>query len=197
MVVWGFKVVYNGCKWGTVVNHLSLRGAKRRSNPLGCLTAMGLLRPFGARNDTLNMFIGEYQHNLDDKGRLAIPAKFRAELKKGAVVTRGLDSCLFLYTKSEWAKLAEKLAALPFSQSNSRAFARLMLAGAMEVDVDAQGRMVLPEYLRTFATLKKNVIVAGLYSRVEIWDEANWNKYKTQTESQSNEIAERMAELGV
>lgn len=143
------------------------------------------------------MFIGEYQHNLDDKGRLAIPAKFRRDLQKGAVVTRGLDNCLFLYTKTEWAKLAEKLATLPFSQSNSRAFSRLMLAGAMDVEVDKQGRVVLPEYLRNFAGLKKNAIIAGLYSRIEIWDETKWSEYKSQTEAQSNEIAEHMAELGV
>lgn len=144
-----------------------------------------------------SMFIGEYGHNLDEKGRLAIPVKFRAALNKGAVVTRGLDNCLFLYTKTEWAKLAEKLAALPFSQSNSRAFARLMLAGAMEVEIDKQGRVVLPEYLREFASLKKNVVLAGLYSRAEIWDEEKWKIYKTQTESNSNDIAEKMAELGV
>ncbi|MBI5729453.1 MAG: division/cell wall cluster transcriptional repressor MraZ [Candidatus Magasanikbacteria bacterium] len=143
------------------------------------------------------MFIGEYSHNLDDKGRLAIPTKFRRDLAKGAVVTRGLDNCLFLYTKTEWAKLVEKLAALPFSQSNSRAFARLMLAGAMDVEVDKQGRMVLPEYLRAFAGLKKEVVIAGLYSRLEIWDETKWSEYKNQTESQSGSIAERMAELGV
>ncbi|MSU75709.1 MAG: transcriptional regulator MraZ [Candidatus Magasanikbacteria bacterium] len=143
------------------------------------------------------MFIGEYSHNLDDKGRLAIPVKFRALLKKGAVVTRGLDNCLFLYTKTEWEKLAEKLAALPISQANSRAFARLMLAGAMDVEVDKQGRAILPEYLRQFAGLKKNVVVAGLYSRLEIWDEEKWNTYKSQTEAESGSIAERMAELGV
>lgn len=143
------------------------------------------------------MFIGEYSHNLDEKGRLAIPAKFRADLKKGAVVTRGLDNCLFLYTKSEWEKLAEKLASLPISQANSRAFARLMLAGAMDVEFDKQGRAVLPEYLRQFAGLKKNVVVAGLYSRLEIWDEEAWQKYKGQTEAESGNIAERMAELGV
>ncbi len=143
------------------------------------------------------MFIGEYSHNLDDKGRLAIPAKFRRELAKGAVVTRGLDSCLFLYTKKEWEKLAEKLAALPISQSNSRAFSRLMLAGAMDVEVDKQGRVVLPEYLRTFAGLKKNTVIAGLYSRVEIWEETKWIAYKQQTETNSNEIAEKMAELGI
>ncbi len=143
------------------------------------------------------MFIGEYSHNLDDKGRLAIPAKFRAELKGGAVVTRGLDNCLFLYTKNEWEKLAEKLAALPISQADSRAFARLMLAGAMDMDIDKQGRLVLPEYLRSFAGLKKAVVVAGLYSRLEIWDESEWKTYKTQTETESGEIAERMAELGI
>src|SRR3989344_3570508 len=141
------------------------------------------------------MFIGEFTHNLDDKGRLAIPVKFRRDLTKGAVVTRGLDNCLFLYTKNEWEKLAEKLATLPISQANSRAFARLMLAGAMDVDVDKQGRIVLPEYLRQFAGLSKNVIVAGLYSRVEIWDESKWQAYKKQTENNSNEIAEKMAEL--
>lgn len=144
-----------------------------------------------------SMFIGEYNHNLDDKGRLAIPAKFRAALKKGAVVTRGLDSCLFLYTKDEWQKLAEKLAALPISQANSRAFARLMLAGAMDVELDSQGRVILPEYLRSFATLKKETVIAGLYNRLEIWDAGTWGKYKGQTEAESGAIAERMAELGV
>jgi MraZ protein len=143
------------------------------------------------------MFIGEYSHNLDDKGRLAIPVKFRNQVKKGAVVTRGLDNCLFLYTKSEWEKLAEKLAALPISQANSRAFARLMLAGAMDVEVDKQGRVILPEYLRQFAGLKKEVVLAGLYSRIEIWDSEKWNTYKGQTEKESGNIAERMAELGV
>ena len=143
------------------------------------------------------MFIGEYSHNLDDKGRVAIPVKFRNELKKGAVVTRGLDNCLFLYTKTEWQQLAQKLAALPISQANSRAFARLMLAGAMDVELDKQGRIVLPEYLRSFANLKKGVVLAGLYNRLELWDEEVWKKYKELTESESGSIAEKMAELGV
>ncbi len=143
------------------------------------------------------MFIGEYSHNLDDKGRLAVPVKFRRELSKGAVVTRGLDNCLFLYTKTEWEKLAEKLATLPISQANSRAFSRLMLAGAMDVEVDKQGRIILPEYLRSFAGLNKEVIIAGLYNRLEIWDSEKWSSYKGQTEAESGSIAERMAELGV
>jgi len=143
------------------------------------------------------VFIGEYSHNIDDKGRIAIPKKFRADLSKGAVVTRGLDSCLFLYTKAEWKKLADKLANLPFAQSNTRAFARLMLAGAMDVSLDKQGRIVLPEYLRTFAGLNKETILAGLYNRLEIWDQKKWNEYTKKSEGESNEIAERMGELGV
>jgi len=143
------------------------------------------------------MFIGEYSHNLDDKGRVAVPAKFRAMLKGGAVVTRGLDNCLFLYTKKEWQALAIKLAKLPISKANTRAFARLMLAGAMDVDFDNQGRIMLPEYLRKFAGLKKNLIIAGLYDRLEIWDETVWNKYKEGTEKKSSDIAEALGELGV
>lgn len=143
------------------------------------------------------MFIGEYSHNLDEKGRVAVPKKFRSDLRKGAVVTKGLDSCLFLYTKKEWEALAKKLANLPFAQANTRAFARLMLAGAMDVEIDSQGRIVLPEYLRQFAGLNKEVIVAGLYSRLELWDSAKWSEYKKKTEAESNQIAEQMSALGV
>jgi MraZ protein len=143
------------------------------------------------------MFIGEYLHSLDEKGRLSIPKKFRSDLATGAVVTRGLDKCLFLYTKAEWQKLAETLANLPFAQANSRAFARLMLAGAMDVEVDKQGRIILPEYLRTFGGLTKNVVVAGLYNRLELWDEKMWTEYKAKTESESEAIAEQMGALGI
>jgi MraZ protein len=143
------------------------------------------------------MFIGEYSHTVDEKGRLAIPTKFRKELKGGAVVTRGLDNCLFVYSMTEWKKLAEKLSALPFSQANSRAFSRLMLAGAMDVEIDKQGRVVLPEYLRRYAGIAKDAVVAGLYGRFEIWDKKSWEKYKAKTEKDSNGIAERMGELGV
>ena len=143
------------------------------------------------------MFIGEYKHRIDEKGRLAIPVKFRGDLAKGAVITRGLDSSLFLFTKEEWEILAQKLAALPLGQSNSRAFARLMLAGAMDVEVDKQGRMVLPEYLRTYAGLQKEVIVAGLFNRLEIWEESKWQDYKAKTEADAEHIAEQLGELGV
>jgi MraZ protein len=133
------------------------------------------------------VFIGEYKHTIDEKGRLAIPIKFRADLSKGAVVTRGLDTSLFLFPKEEWDKLAEKLASLPLGQSNSRAFARLMLAGAMDVEVDKQGRVMLPEYLRVYAGLQKSVVIAGLYTRLELWDETSWNSESSVYNSESRE----------
>jgi len=143
------------------------------------------------------MFIGEYNHTIDDKGRLAIPVKFRGDLAHGAVVTRGLDASLFLFPKEEWDKLAEKLASLPLGQSNSRAFARLMLAGAMDVEVDKQGRFILPEYLRQYAGMTRSVVVAGLYNRLELWDAEKWAAYKKATEADVGTIAEKLGELGV
>lgn len=143
------------------------------------------------------MFIGEYQHSIDEKGRVAVPVKFRNLLKKGAVVTRGIDNCLFLYSREQWNKIAGKLANMPVSQSRARAFSRLMLAGAMEADFDNQGRITLPEYLRSFAGLKKKAVIAGLYDRLEIWDEESWNKYKSGAEKESTAIAESLSELGI
>jgi len=143
------------------------------------------------------MFIGEYKHSLDDKGRLAIPAKFREILKKGTVATKGLDGCLFLYGKEQFEKIAVKFAALPISQSRARAFSRHMLAGAMDLEFDNQGRITLPEYLRQFAGLKKNVIIAGLYNHLEIWNETGWQQYKSESEKNSNAIAEELGDLGI
>jgi len=143
------------------------------------------------------MFIGEFHHVVDDKGRLAVPIKFRDAFKKGAVVTRGLDQCLFVFSMEEWKKLAEKLANLPLSQQDSRAFARLMLAGAMDLELDKQGRVILPEYLRTYAKVSKLAVVAGLYNRLEIWDESVWEAYRLRTEQDAVGIAERMSQLGI
>ena len=143
------------------------------------------------------MFIGEYQHSLDIKGRMAIPVKFRAELNSGAIITRGLDHCLFLFDTGSWGELVKKLVNLPLAQANSRAFSRLMLAGAMEVNLDSQGRILVPDYLRKYATFGKDVIVAGLYSRLEIWDQNKWREYKSATESASQAIAEKLGELGI
>ena len=146
---------------------------------------------------TITMLLGEYRHNLDTKGRMAIPAKFRDPLIAGAIVTRGLDGCLFLFSKKEWDVLAEKLIRLPLAQANSRAFVRLMLAGASDVEVDGQGRILIPDYLRMYAGLKKEVVVTGLYNRIEIWNVDEWERYKTKTESASEEIAEKLDELGI
>jgi len=146
---------------------------------------------------TKNMLLGEFKHNLDLKGRLAVPAKFRQKLSGGAIITRGLDKCLFVFGNKEWEILAQKLIALPLAQANSRAFVRLMLAGAMDVEVDKQGRILIPDYLREYAGLKKETVVAGLYNRFEIWDSAAWKKYKNKTESASDEIAEKLGELGI
>lgn len=143
------------------------------------------------------MLLGEFKHNVDEKGRLAVPAKFRDLLTNGAIITRGLDHCLFVFGHAEWDTLVKKLVALPLAQANSRAFARLMLAGAMDVKVDVQGRVLVPDYLRAYAGLKKQVVVAGLYNRIEIWDETKWEEYKAKTESASDEIAEKLGELGI
>lgn len=143
------------------------------------------------------MFIGEYHHQIDDKGRIATPTKFRPDLGKGAVVTRGLDSSLFLLPLEEWGKLAEKLAGLPLGQANSRAFARLMLAGAMDVQLDKQGRFVIPEYLRKYAGLTKKTVIVGVHNRLEIWSEEAWDSYRSQTEENASSIAEQLGEFGI
>ena len=143
------------------------------------------------------MFIGEYQHSIDAKGRMAMPVKFRAKLSSGAVVTRGLDKCLFVYAKEEWEIIAQKLANLPLSKANARAFARLMLAGAMELDIDKQGRINLPKYLVKYASIASSATVAGLYNRIEIWNPKDWEIYKSKAEEGSTEIVEELGELGV
>jgi MraZ protein len=143
------------------------------------------------------MFIGEFSHKLDGKGRVAVPAKFRDELGSSAVLTKGLDTCLVLYPKHEWELLAEKLAAMPLSKANTRAFSRLMLAGAMEVDLDAQGRIMIPDYLRAYSGIDSAAVVTGLYNRIEIWSENVWTKYRNAMETESEEIAEALGDLGI
>jgi len=128
---------------------------------------------------------------------MAVPAKFRKGLVGGAIVTRGLDRCLFVFSRSEWDVLATKIAQLPIAQAGARAFVRLMLSGATDADIDAQGRILIPDTLRTYAGLEKETVVTGLMNRIEIWDAESWNKYKTKTESASDEIAEKMGELGI
>lgn len=143
------------------------------------------------------MFIGEYHHSIDDKSRVAVPVKFREELKRGAVVTKGLDSCLVVYPQEQWKALADKLSSLPISQSNSRAFSRFLLSGAMDIELDKQGRMLLPDYLRQYAKMGRKVIIVGLHTRLEIWDEKQWEAYRAKTEEASIQIAEQLGELAI
>lgn len=143
------------------------------------------------------MFIGEYTHKLDDKGRVPVPVKFRSGFKTGAVITRGLDDSLFLYTKDEWQTIADRISKLPMSNASARSFSRLLLAGAVEVVLDKQGRMIIPPYLRDFAGLSKNIVFAGLMNRVELWDEYRWRRYQKKMESSVTTITDDLAELGV
>ena len=143
------------------------------------------------------MFIGEYTYKIDNKKRLAIPSKFRKDLKKKAVITRGLDRCLFLYSMEEWKKIAEKISSLPIGQHDNRGFSRVMLSGAMEVEFDSLGRILVPDYLKDYASLEKETVVAGLYNRIEVWEKKAWEKYKEKTEKEIGSIAERLKDFGV
>ncbi len=143
------------------------------------------------------MFIGEYKHTIDTKKRLALPAKFRKELGEEVIVTKGIESCLVVYTGEEWNIMSEKLGKLPSGQMEARGFARLMLSGAMSVNLDKLGRVLVPEYLKDYAGLKKNVVVCGLYNRLEIWDEETWETYKKKTEKEVGSMAEKLKELGI
>lgn len=142
------------------------------------------------------MLIGEYTHSLDEKNRVSLPAKFRKELGKKLVVTRGLERSLFVYSENEWEKISTKLGDLGMGTAGTRGFNRFMLAGAVEVDVDSAGRILLPDFLKKFAGLKSKVIWAGVGSRVEVWDEKLWNSYKTQIEREADTLAERLGEIG-
>lgn len=143
------------------------------------------------------MLIGEYKHSLDGKGRISVPAKFRSELGASAIVTKGLEGCLFMYPKSQWELMASRLSNMPVSSSNARAFSRLMLSGAMEVEIDRLGRALLPGYLREYAGLEGETVVTGVYNRVEIWDKKSWTEYSKNAEKNSADIAETLSEWEV
>ena len=143
------------------------------------------------------MFIGEYSYNIDEKNRISVPVKFRSALAEGCIVTRGLDHCLWIYPLSEWQKIASDIANLPITQKNSRSFARLMLSGAMDMEMDRSGRINLPGYLKDYAAIKKKAVICGVYNRLEIWPEETWNTFKKEMEENSDEIAEKIEELGL
>jgi MraZ protein len=141
------------------------------------------------------MFMGEFQHNLDDKGRLIIPAKFREGLGASFVVTRGLDHCLFVYPRSEWERIEAKLKALPFTRSDARAFTRFFFSGATECDLDKQGRITIPNHLREYAQLSRDCVVIGVSDRVEIWGKEMWERYCMESADSFAEIAEKLVDL--
>lgn len=143
------------------------------------------------------MLIGTYKHTLDPKKRLSVPSKLRKEIGEKAVLTRGLENCLFLFSMKEWEVLAEKISQLPMGQKDSRGFARLLLSGASEVELDPPGRILVPDYLRDYAGLQKAVIIAGVGKRLEIWDESKWNVYKSDIEKNGDAIAEKLGEIGM
>lgn len=143
------------------------------------------------------MLIGEYTHTLDPKKRLSLPAKWREELGRMLIVTRGLDNCLFVYPQSEWRKITEKIGQLPLGQADTRSFNRFFLSGAVEVGVDSVGRILVPDFLKEFAKLDSKVVLAGIHDRVEIWDEQRWMEYKTQIEAKADALAEKLGEIGV
>jgi MraZ protein len=143
------------------------------------------------------MFIGEYRHTLDPKKRLSLPARFRKELGKTVIVTRGLDHCLFIFSSSAWKTLAGKFAGLSIGSTETRGFNRFMLSGAVEADVDTAGRILIPDFLKAFASLKASVVLAGVNDRVEIWDEKRWETYKRDIESKGDAMASKLGEIGV
>lgn len=141
------------------------------------------------------MFMGEYQHTIDDKGRMIIPAKFREALGDSFVITRGLDSCLFVYPRSEWSVLEQKLKALPLMKSDARAFTRFFFSGATECELDKQGRVNIPNTLCEHAKLSKDCVVLGVSNRVEIWSKEIWENYFQESEASFNEIAEKLVDF--
>jgi MraZ protein len=141
------------------------------------------------------MFTGEYQHTIDEKGRFCMPAKFRGMLGDWLMITKGLDGCLFVYTREEWTVLEEKLKKLPFTNSNARAFARFMFGGAVEYEIDKQGRILLSGHLREYAGVNKEIVIVGVGTRIEIWSKEKWETYSQKAEESYEELAEKMVDL--
>lgn len=143
------------------------------------------------------MLIGEYLHTLDTKKRLSLPSKFRKEVGRRVVVTRGLDSCLFMFPEKAWLKIAQKLSDLPVGQADTRGLSRFLLAGAVETEVDSAGRILIPEYLKEFAELRSRVVLAGVSDRIEIWNEKTWEEYKRRIEKGADQMAQTLGDMGI
>ncbi len=143
------------------------------------------------------MLLGEYNHTVDAKGRVIMPSKFREDLGTNFIVTKGFDSSLFVFSKSEWNSFEEKVRSLPLTNPNARSFSRFFLAGATECELDKQGRINIPQNLLDYAAITKDVVIIGVSSRVEIWDKAKWEDYTSDENMDVNEIAIQMSNLGI
>jgi MraZ protein len=143
------------------------------------------------------VFLGEYQHSLDVKGRLTVPSKFRGQLGERFVATKGLDNCIFIYPMEEWKTIEQKLKSLPFTRADVRSFARFFFSGASELEVDRQGRILMPLNLREYAGIDKELVIIGVGNRIEIWSLNNWRKYNMDAAASYEEIAESLVDLGI
>ncbi len=143
------------------------------------------------------MLIGQYKHTIDSKKRLALPVKFRGELGTKVIITKGVENCLVVYTDKEWEVMSNKLGNLPISQGEARSFTRHLLASATEVIFDKLGRILIPDYLKEYAHLKKNVVICGLSNRLEIWDETRWESYSKKAEKGVEKIVSKLGPLGI
>ncbi len=143
------------------------------------------------------MLIGEFEHSIDTKGRLILPAKIKDDLGKEFIITKGLDGCLFGYSLTEWNKFAEKLKTLPLTNKNTRDFVRFFLSGAVEEETDKQGRFLVPANLREYASLTKDAVIIGVGTRIEIWDKKKWEEYNSEDNLSVDKIAEKMSEIGI
>lgn len=143
------------------------------------------------------MLIGEYEHSLDAKGRLIMPAKIREDIGEKFIITKGLDGCLFGFSKNEWNNFEEKLKTLPLTNKNARDFVRFFLSGAIECEIDKQGRFLIASNLREYAELEKEAVVTGVGTRIEIWNKDKWKAYNSEENLSADEIAENMANLGM
>lgn len=143
------------------------------------------------------MLIGEYEHSLDAKGRLIMPAKIREDIGEKFIVTKGLDGCLFGFSQNEWTNFEEKLKTLPLTNKNARDFVRFFLSGATECEIDKQGRFLIAGNLREYATMEKEVVIIGVGTRIEIWNKDKWRSYNSDENISADEIAENMTMLGI
>ncbi len=143
------------------------------------------------------MFIGEYQHTLDAKNRVIMPSKFREKLGESFVMTKGLDNCLFIYSSQEWSVVEDKLKSLPMTNKDARAFVRFFFAGACECELDKQGRILMPNNLKEYARIDKELVIIGVSTRIEIWSREEWNKFNSDANISYEDVAEKMSQLGI